>query len=267
MIGAPGATAFDLRFRLLGIPVRISPYFWLLAAFLSWEQGIELPFVLVRASCILISILVHEFGHGLSSLLFRARVEEIVLYQVGGVTIHQPVREFGKRLAIVVAGPAAGIALWALTLLVTFGLIAAGQPIRLSVEHVYRWIPLPLVSPLAAKAELLAEILNWLLFINLVWSLFNLLPIWPLDGGQILGILLGHASPRNGARWTHTVGLVAAGLLAVLLFSRQAQGESYLFLGIMMALIAFDNYQFLQILHQRSRFGDDSFDDADWWKR
>ena len=65
MLGAT-ETPYDLRFRLLGIPVRIHPMFWLIMALLGWENR-NLGAVLLWVACALVSILVHEFGHGLMS--------------------------------------------------------------------------------------------------------------------------------------------------------------------------------------------------------
>jgi Zn-dependent protease len=241
MIGVPGSSPFDLRFRLLGLPVRISPWFWLIALFLTWNAFNEDPVALVLAvGVILVSILVHEFGHGLISRLCGARVSEVVLYQFGGVCAHEPISGFWKNIAIVAAGPLAGLLLGGLSLLVMIAMRLAGFD----------------------PARYLSVVLSTLIFINIFWSIFNLLPIWPLDGGQITGLILGKASPRNGRRWTHIVGLVGAGIIAVFFSTRQ---EFYL--TILFALIAFDNFQILQVLHQWHRYGDEGFDDSDWWKR
>ena len=72
MLGMPATTQFDLNFRLLGIPVRINPFFWVLAALLGWESHDRFG-VLVWIACVFVSILVHEFGHGLTSRAFIRR--------------------------------------------------------------------------------------------------------------------------------------------------------------------------------------------------
>ena len=76
--------------------------------------------------------------------------------------------------------------------------------------------------------------LNFLLWINLWWTVFNLLPILPLDGGQMLRNVLG---PRN-LKATETVGTVLAGTLAVW-FACQASWYRALFLGY----LAYVNFQ------------------------
>lgn len=67
MLGSPEITAYDLRFRLLNIPVRVHPLFWLIMLFISGLADIDLKLALVFVACAFFSILVHEFGHGLSA--------------------------------------------------------------------------------------------------------------------------------------------------------------------------------------------------------
>ena len=59
-------TQFDLKFRLLDVPVRIHPLFWVVAAVMGWREN-ELRVVLLWVLCVFVSILVHEYGHALMS--------------------------------------------------------------------------------------------------------------------------------------------------------------------------------------------------------
>ena len=63
MIGQAGETEFDLRFQILGIPVRVHPLFWLMAAFIVWESAEDPKLKVLGIMCVFISILVHELGH------------------------------------------------------------------------------------------------------------------------------------------------------------------------------------------------------------
>ncbi len=63
MFGA-NETPYDLRFRFLGVPVRIHPLFWLVAAVLGWHEK-NVPMTAFWVVCVLVSILVHEYGHAL----------------------------------------------------------------------------------------------------------------------------------------------------------------------------------------------------------
>ena len=51
----------------------------------------------------------------------------------------------------------------------------------------------------------------FLVWINLLWGLVNLLPMWPLDGGQATQILLSLYDRSRGQRWAHIVSLLVAG--------------------------------------------------------
>ena len=70
MLGA-AETPYDLRFSLLGIPVRIHPLFWAVTAVLGFRMNERnLPMVVVWVACVFVSILVHEYGHALMARNF-----------------------------------------------------------------------------------------------------------------------------------------------------------------------------------------------------
>ena len=237
MFGIPAPTPFDLNFRLLGIPVRVSPWFWLLTFFLNpfRERPGMLPELLVCVICVFVSLLFHEFGHGLTARAFGAS-PEIALFGMGGLCSTAGAREtFWRRLAVLAAGPSVNFAIAGLTTL---------------------WIS----RMSSAPPRLLGIALLYSQQINLLWGIFNLFPIWPLDGGRMLEVVLGRVSRRSGRRWTHVVGLVAAGSLAAWFVSRQE-----IFNALLCGMFAFTNYQMLQVLHESHRYGIyDSGDDESW---
>jgi Zn-dependent protease len=100
-----------------------------------------------------------------------------------------------------------------------------------------------------------------MIWINLMWGLVNLLPIYPLDGGQATQVLLSQVDRRSGVRWGHTISLIAAGILTVLA-ATLLRGDYYptIFFG----LLAVMNYQILQSLHHAQSFG--VYHDDDWWR-
>ena len=111
MLGHAAPTPYDLRFQLFGIPVRVTPWFWLLAALLGWAPG-RLDLVAVWIGCVFLSSMVHEFGHALTARAF-GWPPQIVLYHFGGYASYTPTsRNTPTRGAIVsFAGPAAGFVL------------------------------------------------------------------------------------------------------------------------------------------------------------
>src|SRR5882724_4686339 len=90
MLVEPGQTNYDLRFRLFGTPVRVHPFFWLLAAILGWDL-VNLPdgflFLFIWVICCFLSILLHEFGHVWMGRAFGAHDSYIVLYSFGGLAV------------------------------------------------------------------------------------------------------------------------------------------------------------------------------------
>lgn len=209
-----------LRFRIFGIPFVVTGYFWL-GCVLTSGLGMSLaPEVVLRTViwtvCVFASIIVHELGHALAGRRFGAS-PHVVLHGIGGMTHLGGARlSRGRSILVSVAGPGAGLALWAVIRLLTSHLGGTpynlGDPIILSV--------------------LMA--LSFLTFINGVWSIFNLLPILPLDGGQILRDALG---PRQ-IGVARTIGGVVAGVLAVL-FLRDRQ----LYLLLLLGYLAYLNFK------------------------
>lgn len=158
-----------IRFSLFGIPVEIQPFFWLTLIILGGATGAdssEAVFeILLFVIAGFISILTHEFGHALTARSFGAD-SRIVLQAFGGYAAFSGVRLNRKQSFLVTAaGPAIQILL---------GLLVLGiMKIAPSVNQDGRYF------------------LIILIYISFFWALLNLLPVLPLDGGQMLHALLG----------------------------------------------------------------------------
>src|SRR5205814_6565389 len=110
----PGPSPYDLSFSLFRIPVRVSPWFWLISALFVWDAGIRhgMSFVFVGIACVFVSILLHELGHVLVGKLFGAD-GYIVLYSFGGLAIgSRDVPRRWQRIAVSFAGPGVQLALY-----------------------------------------------------------------------------------------------------------------------------------------------------------
>lgn len=242
----PPRTQADLHFRLFGFPVRVSPGFWLGAALLGWgaSDGGDPTLLLVWISAVFVSIVIHELGHALA---FRrtGTAAHIVLYHFGGLAI--PDREFStgfsrsrtdrptNRLLISFAGPAAQLTVASLLMA---GLMVSGHSVPFGgfVADLLALPPGAAVEPVTLRA-----FVAYFLYVNVYWALFNLLPILPLDGGQIardLFLLWDRADP---VRHSLILSAATAAILAVLAFRA---GDSYL--GIMLGMLAFSSYSALQ---------------------
>jgi Zn-dependent protease len=242
MLAMPSATPYDLRFRALGIPVRVHPLFWVVMALLGGlgAHGRTVQDVVIWTICGFISILVHEYGHGLMSRAFGFH-PSISLYWMGGLCTSEGDRQTPwQRLAVLSCGPGAG--------LVLAGLFWFGAP--LLAERGLRFSPAGV------------EFVNDMITINLLWSLLNLLPIYPLDGGQIAGVIFTKVNRYKGMQWTHILSLVVAGVAAIWMYQKYQSIVN----ALLFASLAVTNLQLLQALREYSHY-DAYGDDADFWKR
>jgi Zn-dependent protease len=242
-------TPYDLRFRLLDVPVRIHPMFWLVSAVLGWQDK-NLPAVAVWVACVFVSIMVHEFGHALMSRAFHSS-PSVVLWGLGGLCYSQGERQTpGQRLAVILAGPGAGFLFFALLVLVTaafFGMAPTEQFRALFTRE--------------DGNDYLFQSYQDLVWINLVWGLVNLLPLWPLDGGQATQVLLSLIDRARGQRWCHVVSLLVSGILAIVVYMQLGD----MFLSIFFASFAIFNFQILHSIHQAQAMG--LYHEDEWWRR
>ncbi len=265
MLTMPNPTPYDLKFQLFGIPVRVHPFFWLIVAILGGlgQRGVEPSSVLIWVACVFVSILVHEFGHGLTAEAF-GNPSRIALHGFGGLCSSEGRQTPGQRLATIFMGPGAGFLLFGLTLVIAYA--AYGITPRESIALGFgRFIMEESWLSGRMKLQSAPQELEWaflfLFYVNLLWGLVNLLPIWPLDGGQFSGVLFSLFDSRDGMRKAHIISLLTAGSLAALALYFERW-----FIGMFMAYFAFMNYQILQRL-QSSGSGFGYGDDPDSWRR
>lgn len=192
MFFEPVETPYDVQWRLFGVDIRINPWFWVMSAILGWSRVNEgMVFLLLWIACVLVSILVHEFGHVIVGSLFGAE-GHIVLYSFGGLAVgSNRLASWWQRILVSLAGPVAGF--------LFLGLILIGVRLMGDVQ----------LNPYAAEA------LDDLIWINFAWGIFNLLPIWPLDGGQVSLNLMTWLNPYRGAYYAHGISFLCAALFAV----------------------------------------------------
>lgn len=241
----PNPTAFDLRFRLFGTPVRVHPTFWLFSAFFGWayyQRERHLGFLLLWIGCMFLSILVHEFGHITMARIYR-RPGHIVLYSFGGLAVGEyELRRPLQRIAVAAAGPAAGLLL--------YGMVLATE--RFVIPGIFR-NNLQVFADNPMLTRMIVVGIEMLVFMNLLWSLLNLIPIVPLDGGQISRELFTLARPRDGFRLALIFSIVLAGAGAVYSLLVSLNPEQRLpypsihpgFAAILLGLLAFENFNML----------------------
>ena len=257
MFGQIPPTPYDLRFSLLGIPVRVHPVFWLTSLVLAWTT--QLDVVIVRVLCIFVAIVVHEMGHALVTRSFGWQ-PEIVLYILGGYATTMR-HSTWKDIAVSAAGPAAGFLLF-------FSIWWWGRlsgmlgPESTFLEPSFDWgrmVQWPEFIRAGTRANLLlAEAVYFTLFISLIWNVMNLVPVLPLDGGQISRELCTWANPRKGMEACLLISVAAGGAVALWAVWAAMRGGNVLgleptFLALMFGYLAFQSYQ----AHQGARRGYD----------
>jgi Zn-dependent protease len=268
MFAIPAPTPYDLRFSLLGIPVRIHPLFWVMTAVLGWESH-DRFYVLIWVACVLLSILVHEFGHALTARDLCRKRPAVILYLMGGLCVYDSdERRPWRRAAVLIMGPGAGFLLFGLVLALGLG--------ALGFARIYPFGEIEIHTPPAWFFKLpqslsIAILIAYedLLMINFFWGLFNLLPMFPLDGGQLAHVALTEQNRREGAARTYMLGIATAGGLALYFASRAVKTNSNgdWINAFFVANLAFMNYQLLQAARaQRDSFGSTDQDD-NWWRR
>ena len=240
MLGEPPRTSGDLQFGIAGFPIRITPSFWLASVLLGWQSSQGNPHQLLAwVSAVLLSILIHELGHA-AAFRYYAIPSYVVLYHFGGVAVpitsNQPWNGKGYNAIVVsAAGPAAQmLAAVVLGALLMFG--GYGVPIHGFVQD---WLRLPVAPSIANPVAW--TFIQYFMYISVYWALLNLLPIYPLDGGQISRELFLRWDKQDALKHSLILSMIAAGAMALKGFT---QNDTYL--GIMFGMLAFSSYSALQ---------------------
>jgi Zn-dependent protease/CBS domain-containing protein len=192
--------------RPFGIPVSISPYWFIIAGIfiviyanqLAYTLHGPVRFVVAAAFVILLylSVLVHELSHSLVARGYGLPVRRILLYPLGGVSeIEQEPQTPAREFLVSAAGPVLSLVLG----VAGFGLLQA---------FTYQSIPWNLARSLMVA--------------NLIVGVFNLLPGLPLDGGRMLRAVVWKltgkpATATIAAAWAGRV--IAIGLLVLPYFA------------------------------------------------
>ncbi len=205
-------------FPLGSIPVRVHPSFLVVSAMLGASGNVTLAGLVQWVVVVFVGVLLHEIGHALVGRAFGL-APEIDLQGMGGLTSwgRSGRRAVGtaRSVAISLAGPFTGIAI---------GVAAYFYLEKRGDELNPRYLSL----------------LSDVIWVNLGWGILNLLPILPLDGGNVLRSITRHFSGGRGDRQAHYISIgfaVAVGIAAIV--TRNYFG------ALMVAYFAFFNYQAL----------------------
>jgi Zn-dependent protease len=213
----PQAPSPGLRIaRPFGIPVYISPYWFLIAGLFVVFYGNSaamapagsLRYVVAAAFVVLlwVSVLIHELSHSVVARGFGLPVRRILLYPLGGFSeIEQDPPTPGREFLMSAAGPAISLVLAA----GGYGLLVATHP--------------------GGVPKLLIQELVWA---NILVGLFNLLPGLPLDGGRMLRAAVWKVTGRPGfatvfAAWAGRALAIAVLVIPLALLARAGEAEIF----------------------------------------
>ena len=202
-------------FRLAGIDVYIHwawfLAFWYLAS--RPNQYSNYGWNALEILSLFLIVLIHEFGHQLACRQVGGQTHDIVLWPLGGVAYVSPPQRPGAQLWSIAAGPLVNVILVPiLSVLVSMS------------SHLHWYDAYPNAY----------ELIHNIWTINFVLLVFNMLPIYPLDGGQILRSLLWFVFGRaNSLLVASVIGFIGvAGLIGLAIFRQDV------WLGFIAAFIA-----------------------------
>ncbi|MDX6225630.1 MAG: stage sporulation protein [Frankiales bacterium] len=210
-----------LKFRALGFPVRVDPFFFLIMGFLGigGAYGVHGPqAIAVFVAVAFAAVLAHELGHAVAARA-SGHSASIVLYGFGGATTHRgPALSRGRGALISFAGPAVGLAIGLPLFFARDALPSYGYGRYIAVTAI---------------------------FLTLGLSVLNLLPILPLDGGQLL------ANALPGDSYTRTRTAAGVGVVVAAAAGAAAYAAGLTFSLVLAAWLVFGNIMTLR--EQRPR--------------
>jgi Zn-dependent protease len=196
-------------------PVRIQGWFFLIAVLFGLRRDyLPSEYIFEWIIVVFVSVLVHELGHAMAFRHF-AQEPRVVLTGMGGLTYGSaPFQSRREDIITSLAGPLTG--------LVVLGLPAYFLKQGLDFD----------------SNQLIAQIVYDLYFVSFIWSLINLAPVLPLDGGHIVQALFGKPAARR-------VSVVAAVVIAIYLGGQGYDFGPFFFiiLGIFSAIEIWFEYR------------------------
>jgi Zn-dependent protease len=208
-----------LRLRLFGFPVHLDFSFVIIMGILGYypadTQQETIRNLVIWLLITPFAVLSHELGHAFAARAAGAGTPEIALAGFGGVTSYSTPGPLSRArsLGISLAGPAVGLVLGSVLWAVYLG-----------------------VSDDFASSDWRDQALRIGIFTCLGWSVLNLLPVLPLDGGQAMRELLP-GSPQVRTQRAAAVSVVVAAIVAVVAYTQFGQP----FIALFMAFFAVSN--------------------------
>jgi Zn-dependent protease len=193
-------------FRLAGVDVFLHWWWFLVAVYEIQSRAgrySSITWNVLEYLALFLIVLMHEFGHALACRQVGGKADRIVLWPLGGVAYVDPPQRPGATLWSIAAGPLVNVAL--IPVLIALNAFAGSSGWAVAMPDIYKLI-------------------RAILYIDIVLLIFNILPVYPLDGGQILRSLfwfvLGRARSLQAATIIGLIGIV--GFIGLAIYVRDA---------------------------------------------
>jgi len=184
----PSARQGSIRlFRFSGIDVFLHWSWFFVAAYeIQARKGdySSVTWNVLEYLALFLIVMTHEFGHALACRQVGGRADRIVLWPLGGVAYVDPPPRPGATLWSIAAGPLVNVVL---------------------IPILWIAVTLSRSAGMAATAPDLFQLVQAVFWINVGLLVFNILPIYPLDGGQILRSLLWFVMGRARSLMVATI--------------------------------------------------------------
>lgn len=230
-----------------GISVYIHPAFWLLPIFYLFSnlRATSLFHSILEVAllfAVFFCVILHEFGHALAARMFGIQTRDITIYPMGGVARLERMSEDPfEELVIALAGPAVNLVIFFLLLPICIHFSAT----PFDFEH---------LNPPNNLSGSLNHYLHMLMFSNLGLLVFNLLPIFPMDGGRVLRALLNLAVGFSNA----TIASVFLGNLGAIILVFLGLFSSNYILVLLAFFVFIAGRQELLMLRNKRNIGSNS---------
>lgn len=229
--------------RVFGINVRLHMLFLIWMGFRLLNAGAGWQSSLLFIGTLFGIVLLHEFGHCFGARAVGGWAEEVLLWPLGGLAFaHAPMTPWAQFVTVA-AGPAVNVVLCAISAIVLIA--TTGDPGVVSVN--------PLVGFSGQVPTLWQAYLGLFYDLNLWLFCFNMLPIFPMDGGQLLRTFLWPSMGLSRATMiTAQLGLLGAILFGV--WGIQRQSMILVAIAIFGGITCWQHYQAARFGHLREDF-------------
>ena len=225
-----------------GIPIKVHWTFSLFIAFIIYIAfsnqiaSSELIWFFAYVLLLFVFVVMHEYGHALTARRFGIRTRDIILSPIGGIARLErlPFKPY-QELLVAIAGPAVNVVLVVIflcwQLMISDRILPPLDRIDLSFSD---------------------DFIGYLLWINIMLFIFNLLPAFPMDGGRVLRSLLAMIMKNRlkATKWAVIIGQVMA--LGFIFIGFQWERYILLFIGLFVFFTARIEYRQMKLFYRMS---------------